>query len=66
MRAQSDRKAFWFRRSGDEPILHDLELVADSGGRPFEAMRRVLPDLAKLDRYEVRAGRRERALRQFE
>jgi len=41
-------------------------LPTEEPGPPAEAVRRALPELTKLDRYEARAvARRDRAIRQI-
>jgi hypothetical protein len=47
-----------------EPIDHSATMPAQDPERTTEAIRRALPELLKLDRYERRAyARRDRAIR---
>jgi hypothetical protein len=50
----------------EEPIDHRATLPSREPQRSAEALRRALPDLLKLDRYEGRAiGRRDQAIKQI-
>ena len=49
-----------------EPVDHLATMPAEEPGRTAEAIRRALPELRKLDRYESRAvARRDRAIREI-
>jgi hypothetical protein len=49
-----------------QPIEPPVPLPSQEPNRSAEALRRALPELLKLDRYERRAlSRRDRALRQL-
>ena len=52
-------------RSPQQRIYRLAKIRTEEPGRTAEAVRRALPELAKLDRYESRAvARRDRAIRQ--